>query len=111
MYWVQFVYVQEKTETLSKEEHMFPGLHLCKKDIVPETVLNGVGGGTILKSHLFYTGRLLGTFLSYCLLTPDQIALLISDPGNVSNSLTEPDEPDTLLPRRSQRQTSAQEQH
>ena len=45
MYWVQFVYVQEKTETLSKEEHMFPGLHLCKKDIVPETVLNGGGGG------------------------------------------------------------------
>ena len=41
MYWVQFVYVQEKTETLSKEEHMFPGLHLRKKDTVPETVLRG----------------------------------------------------------------------
>ena len=41
MYWVQFVYVQEKTETLSKEEHMFPGLHLRKKDTVPETVPRG----------------------------------------------------------------------
>ena len=49
MYWVQFVYVQEKTETLSKDEHMFPGLHLCKKDIVPETVLNGGGGGDYFK--------------------------------------------------------------
>lgn len=39
MYWVQFVYVQEKTETLSKEEHMLPRLHLRKKDTVPETVL------------------------------------------------------------------------
>lgn len=109
MYWVQFVYVQEKTETLSKEEHMFPGLHLRKKDIVPETVLRGKKN--YFKKSLFYTGRLLGTFLSYCLLMPDQIALLISDPGNISNSLTEPDEPDRLLPRRSQRQTSAQEQH
>lgn len=36
MYWVQFVYLQEKTEALNEEEHMFLGLHLCKKYIAPK---------------------------------------------------------------------------
>lgn len=72
LYWVQFVYVQEKTETLSKEEHMFQGLHLPKRT-VPETVRREEKK-TILKTHLFHTDRLLSTFPSYCLLKPDQIA-------------------------------------
>lgn len=47
MYWVQFVYLQEKTEALNEEEHMFLGLHLCKKYRAPEVVRGG--GGTFKK--------------------------------------------------------------
>lgn len=65
-------YLQEKTEALNEEEHMFLGRHLCKKYTAPEVVLRKK---KLFKSLLFHTRHLLGTFFSYCPFCPTFLTL------------------------------------